>query len=65
MGEIGKYKKEAKTLINISGKKIIQQELKSGISEIEISSLTSGLYFINFNIDGITSSQKFIKQWSQ
>ncbi len=50
------------SITDISGKTLIQQELQSGISEYEISSLTSGLYFINFNIDGITSTQKFIKQ---
>ena len=49
------------TITDISGKKIIQQKLKSGISEFEISKLMSGLYFINFSIDGINSTQKFIK----
>lgn len=49
-------------ITNITGNVLLQQNMLTQFMAVNIASIPSGLYFINFNIDGIKSTQKFIKQ---
>ncbi len=54
------------TLVDLLGEMVYSKNIMSSGAEINetmvLTNIPSGLYFINFNIDGITSTQKFIKQ---
>jgi dienelactone hydrolase len=48
------------SLITIDGKFVKSYSLKNGINEINVSALTSGVYFIKYTIDGRTKAQKIV-----
>ncbi len=47
---------------DLMGKNILYQNISNAETTINIKDLPSGMYIIHFKIDGITSTQKFIKQ---
>lgn len=49
-------------IANINGRKILNGQMNSEVSEINIRSLQTGCYFIIYEMDGKMSQMKFIKQ---
>ncbi len=49
-------------ITDVLGKEILYQNIFNAETTINIKDITSGMYIIQFTIDGITSTQKFIKQ---
>lgn len=57
----GKFDNEVNvTIYNVTGKRVMEQNGFSGNS-LDVSSLTSGIYFIRVNHDGQVGTQRFIK----
>jgi len=49
------------SIINVIGQELMKQQFTGMKTEIDISSLKSGLYFLNLNQDGILEVRKFVK----
>ena len=47
---------------NVLGQEVINKELNSTSTALDVSSLNSGIYVVKTVVDGVTSSTKFIKQ---
>ena len=50
------------SVYNVLGQEVINKELNSTSTALDVSSLNSGIYVVKTNVDGVTSSTKFIKQ---
>jgi hypothetical protein len=49
-------------IYNLNGQLLISKELNDDSAEINISSLTSGMYLIKIKTDSGTKTKKFIKE---
>jgi hypothetical protein len=49
-------------IFNVIGKKVMSVEINETSKSIDISSLTSGIYLVKYNVNGTTGTAKFIKQ---
>lgn len=50
------------SVYNVLGQEVINKELNSTSTALDVSSLNSGIYVVKTNVDGVTSTTKFIKQ---
>ena len=48
------------SICDLSGKYILQREIKSSETEIDVSEFTTGFYFVKVIIDGMQFMQKLI-----
>lgn len=49
-------------VFNVLGKKVMSLNINKTSKSIDISSLTSGIYLVKYNVNGTTGTAKFIKQ---
>ena len=47
---------------DVNGKLLIKKEIEKGVNEIDVSTLSHGIYFISTNENGYFSHNKFIKE---
>jgi len=53
---------ERVSIINISGREVFQQENLGEMTQVSLSSLPSGLYFVRIYADGVFTTQKVVKR---
>jgi len=50
------------TVYDISGKRILSQDITSNIHVLDVNNLQSGMYLMTINSEGKTTTQRFLKQ---
>lgn len=49
-------------IFNVIGKKVMSVNVNKTSESIDVSSLTSGIYLVKYDVNGVTGTAKFIKQ---
>lgn len=49
-------------IFNVIGKKVMSVNINKTSESIDVSSLTSGIYLVKYDVNGVTGTAKFIKQ---